>query len=29
MDIVKQVESVGTESGRTKAKVSITSSGEV
>jgi len=29
MDIVKQVESVGTESGRTRAKVTITSSGEV
>jgi len=29
MDVVKQVESVGTESGRTRVKVSITSSGEV
>jgi peptidylprolyl isomerase len=29
MDVVKQVESVGTESGRTRAKVTITSSGEV
>lgn len=29
MNVVKQVESVGTESGRTRAKVTITSSGEV
>jgi len=29
MDVVRQVESVGTESGRTRAKVTITSSGEV
>jgi len=29
MDVVKQVESVGTESGNTRAKVTITSSGEV
>jgi len=29
MDVVKQVESVATESGRTRAKVTITSSGEV
>ena len=29
MDVVKQVESTGTESGRTQAKVTITSSGEV
>ncbi|KAF9643526.1 hypothetical protein BDM02DRAFT_3123322 [Thelephora ganbajun] len=29
MDVVKQVESVGTESGRTRARVTITSSGEV
>ena len=29
MDVVKQVESVGTESGRTRGKVIITSSGEV
>jgi len=29
MNVVRKVESVGTESGRTKAKVTITSSGEV
>jgi len=29
MDVVKRVESVGTESGRTREKVTITSSGEV
>ena len=29
MDVVKQVESVGTDSGRTQVKVTITSSGEV
>jgi len=29
MDVVKRVESAGTESGRTRAKVTITSSGEV
>ena len=29
MDVVKQVESIGTESGRPQAKVTITSSGEV
>lgn len=29
MDIVKQVESIGTESGRPRARVTITSSGEV
>jgi len=29
MDVVKEVESVGTESGHTRAKVTITSSGEV
>lgn len=29
MDVVKQVESVGTESGRTRTKVTITSSGEM
>jgi peptidylprolyl isomerase len=28
MDVVKQVESVGTESGRPRGKVTITSSGE-
>lgn len=29
MNVVRQVESVGTESGRTRTKVTITSSGEV
>lgn len=29
MDVVQKVESVGTESGRTRTKVTITSSGEV
>jgi len=29
MDVVRRVESVGTESGRTQTKVTITSSGEV